>query len=81
MLFIAWLYGEQNQVRPMFPPNTPREDLIRASKSFESRAASAAGRLGQKHWGTCPVQDIIKQVDGPARASSNRRCRSKPAAA
>ena len=22
MLFIAWLYGEQNQVRPMFPPNT-----------------------------------------------------------
>src|SRR6476659_1733602 len=29
MLFIAWLYGEQNQVRPMFPPNTSREDLIR----------------------------------------------------
>src|SRR5205823_1379728 len=28
MLFIAWLYGEQNQVRPMFPPNTSREDLI-----------------------------------------------------
>ena len=22
MLFIAWLSGEQNQVRPMFPPNT-----------------------------------------------------------
>src|SRR4030065_319541 len=20
MLFIAWIYGEQNQVRPMFPP-------------------------------------------------------------
>jgi hypothetical protein len=35
MLFIAWLYGEQNQVRPMFPPNTPRQDLIRASKSFD----------------------------------------------
>ena len=35
MLFIAWLYGEQNQVRPMFPPNTSREDLIRASKSFD----------------------------------------------
>ncbi len=25
MLFIAWLYGEQNQVRPMFPPNTCRK--------------------------------------------------------
>jgi len=35
MLFIAWLYGEQNHVRPMFPPDTPREDLIRASKSFD----------------------------------------------
>ena len=45
MLFIAWLYGEQNQVRPMFPPNTSREDLIRASKSFDLARARAAGRL------------------------------------
>ncbi|MBP6822117.1 MAG: CocE/NonD family hydrolase, partial [Acidobacteria bacterium] len=35
MLFIAWLYGEQNQVRPTFPPNTSQEDLIRASKAFD----------------------------------------------
>ena len=35
MLFIAWLYGEQNQVRPMFPPNTTQQDLIRASKAFD----------------------------------------------
>ena len=35
MLFITWMYGEQNQVRPMFPPNTSQEDLIRASKSFD----------------------------------------------
>jgi len=35
MLFITWLYGEQNQVRPMFPPDTSREDLIRASKAFD----------------------------------------------
>ena len=45
MLFIAWLYGEQNQVRPMFPPNTSREDLIRASKSFDLAQHAAAGRL------------------------------------
>src|SRR5262249_7991775 len=29
MLFAAWIYGEQNQVRPMFPPDTSQEDLIR----------------------------------------------------
>src|ERR1035437_7324966 len=31
MLFIAWLSGEQNQVRPLFPPNATQEDLIRVS--------------------------------------------------
>jgi predicted acyl esterase len=64
MLFIAWLYGEQNQVRPMFPPDTPREDLIRASKSFD-----LAQHLPPVDWSKAlwhlPVQDIIKQVDGP----------------
>src|SRR4029453_19338907 len=35
MLFITWLYGEQNQVRPMFPPGVSRDDLIRVSKSFD----------------------------------------------
>jgi putative CocE/NonD family hydrolase len=38
MLFIAWLYGEQNQVRPMFPPNTSQADLIQASKYFDLAA-------------------------------------------
>src|SRR5437016_9072425 len=35
MLFIAWLYGQPNQARPMFPPNTPPEELIRACKMFD----------------------------------------------
>ena len=35
MLFIAWLYGQQNQVRPMFDPKATQEELIRASKSFD----------------------------------------------
>ena len=64
MLFIAWLYGEQNQVRPMFPPETSREDLIRASKSFD-----LAQHLPPVDWSKAlwhlPVQDIIKDVDGP----------------
>src|SRR6267142_1756637 len=64
MLFIAWIYGEQNQVRPMFPPNTSREDLIRASKSFD-----LAQHLPPVDWSKAlwhlPVQDIIRSVDGP----------------
>src|SRR5881227_1915588 len=35
MLFIAWIYGEQNQVRPMFPTATSQEELIRASRMFD----------------------------------------------
>ena len=64
MLFIAWIYGEQNQVRPMFPPNTSQQDLIRVSKSFD-----LAQHLPLVDWSKAlwhlPVQDIIKEVDGP----------------
>src|SRR5438046_251555 len=64
MLFIAWLYGEQNQVRPGFAPNTSREDLIRTSKSFD-----LAQQLPPVDWSQAlrhlPVKDILKAVDGP----------------
>src|SRR5262250_923850 len=35
MLFIAWLYGQQNQVRPMFSHNASQEELISASRAFD----------------------------------------------
>ena len=64
MLFIAWLYGQQNQVRPMFPPGTPQAELIRASKSFD-----LATQLPPVDWSRAlrhlPVEDIIEAVDGP----------------
>src|SRR5437773_7248584 len=64
MLFITWIYGEQNQVRPMFPPDTSRDDLIRASKAFD-----LAQRLPPVDWSKqlwhLPVQDILKAVDAP----------------
>jgi uncharacterized protein len=64
MLFITWIYGQQNQVRPMFPKDTPREDLIRAAKAFD-----LAPQLPSVDWSKAlwhlPVQDIIKAVDGP----------------
>ena len=64
MLFIAWLYGEQNQVRPMFPPATTQQDLVRASKEFD-----LAQQLPPVDWSQAlrhlPEQDILKAVDGP----------------
>jgi putative CocE/NonD family hydrolase len=71
MLFIAWLYGEQNQVRPMFPPNTTQEDLIRVSKSFD-----LAQQLPPVDWSKAlthlPEMDIIKAVDGPQGIFADR---------
>jgi putative CocE/NonD family hydrolase len=71
MLFIAWLYGEQNQVRPMFPPNTSQEDLIKASKMFD-----LAPQMPPVDWSEAlkilPVSTIMKKVDGPAGIFADR---------
>ena len=71
MLFIAWLYGEQNQVRPMFPPNTSQQDLIRASREFD-----LAQQLPPVDWSRAlqhlPEMDIIKAVDGPPGIFADR---------
>jgi putative CocE/NonD family hydrolase len=71
MLFIAWLYGEQNQVRPQFPANTKQEDLIRESKSFDF-----AQQLPPVDWSKAlthlPEMDIIKAVDGPPGIFADR---------
>jgi uncharacterized protein len=64
MLFITWLYGEQNTQRPMFPANTSQEDLTRLRKSFD-----LAQQLPRVDWATSlwhlPMQDLISAVDGP----------------
>jgi putative CocE/NonD family hydrolase len=64
MLFIAWLYGEQNQIRPMFPANTTQQDLLRASKAFD-----LAQQLPPIDWSKAlthlPEKDIMTAVDGP----------------
>jgi uncharacterized protein len=64
MLFIAWLYGEQNQVRPSFPPGTTQADLIRASKSFDlaQQAPPVDWSQALRH---LPEMDIMRAVDGP----------------
>jgi len=64
MLFIAWLYGEQNQVRPMFPSNASQADLIAASKMFD-----LAPQMPPVDWSKAlthlPEADIMKAVNGP----------------
>jgi putative CocE/NonD family hydrolase len=64
MLFIAWLYGQQNQVRPMFPADASQEDLIRASKAFD-----LAAQLPPVDWAKAlrhlPVKDIMEAEGGP----------------
>ncbi len=64
MLFIAWLYGEQNQARPMFPPNTSEEDLIRVSKAFDLAEQAPPVDWAKALW-HLPEIDIMKSVDGP----------------
>ena len=71
MLFITWIYGEQNQVRPMFPKDTPQEDLIAASRLFD-----LAPRMPPVDWDKAlwhlPTRDIIKNVGGPRGIFADR---------
>jgi predicted acyl esterase len=64
MLFIDWLYGEQNQARPMFPPGTSQADLIAASRLFD-----LAPEMPPVDWMDAfthlPEKGIIRAVDGP----------------
>lgn len=64
MLFIDWLYGEQNQVRPLFPHDTPREDLVRAAKAYDLAQHLPPVDWAKAFW-TLPEQDIIEAVGGP----------------
>jgi putative CocE/NonD family hydrolase len=71
MLFIDWVYGEQNQVRPMFPKDTSQKDLIKASKMFD-----LAPQLPPVDWAKAfehlPEKDIISAVDGPKGIFSDK---------
>ncbi|HXV64697.1 MAG TPA: CocE/NonD family hydrolase [Vicinamibacteria bacterium] len=64
MLFIAWIYGQQNQVRPMFPSGTGQENLEAAARMFD-----LAPHMPPVDWSEAlahlPVQDIIQKVNGP----------------
>ena len=71
MLFVDWLYGEQNQVRPTFPKNTSQADLIKASKMFD-----LAPQMPPVDWAKAfehlPEKDIISNIDGPKGIFSDK---------
>jgi uncharacterized protein len=64
MLFIAWLAGEQNQIRPMFPANTSQQDLISASRLFDLAQQPPPVDWSKALW-HLPEQDILKAADAP----------------
>jgi putative CocE/NonD family hydrolase len=64
MLFITWIYGQQNQVRPQFPRDTPRADLVAASRLFDLAPQMPPVDWSQALW-HLPAQDIMKEAQGP----------------
>ena len=64
MLFIGWLYGEQNQVRPMFSRDATQAELIQGAKLFDLAERSPRVDWSRAYW-HLPVQDIMRSVDGP----------------
>ncbi len=71
MLFIDWLYGEQNQVRPTFPKDTSQADLIKASKMFDLAPAMPPVDWA-KAFTHLPEQEIISAVGGPKGIFSDK---------
>jgi hypothetical protein len=64
LLFVDWLMGEQNQVRPMMPRNATQADLIRAAKSFDLAEHAPPVDWAKNFW-TLPEEDMYRVVDGP----------------
>ncbi len=71
MLFIDWLYGEQNQLRPMFPKDMSQQDRIQASKMFD-----LAPQMPPVDWAKAfehlPEKDFIAAVGGPKGIFSDK---------
>lgn len=65
MLFTAWLYGTQHDpMAPKLPEGISQEDLLRLQRFYDMapRYPKVDWKEGLSH---LPVQDIIKNVNGP----------------
>lgn len=66
MYNITWFWDNEKPQRPMFPPNTSQEDLVRLSKSWDLAARFPPVDWSKAFW-ILPVQDILKSVDAPKK--------------
>ncbi len=64
MLFITWLYGEQNQIRPMLAPGTPQADITLARKMFDLAPQMPPVDWSAQLW-HLPEDSIISSMGGP----------------
>ena len=64
MLFIDWLMGEQNQVRPTFPRELTQAQLVEAAKAYDLAERRAPVDWSKAFW-HLPVKDILTNVGGP----------------
>ena len=64
MYNLTWFYENQKPQHPMFPPNISQEDLILLSKSWDLTAHFPLVDWSKAYW-ILPLQDILKNVDGP----------------
>ena len=64
MLFIDWLYSQQNQVRPMFPRDATQEELIAGSKLFDLAQPRVTVDWAKQFW-HLPTQDLLRSLGGP----------------
>ncbi len=66
MYNVSWFWSNEKPQRPMFPPDTSQEDLIRLSKSWDL-AARFPPVDWEKAFRILPVQDILKSVGAPKK--------------
>ncbi|HEY2065853.1 MAG TPA: CocE/NonD family hydrolase [Gemmatimonadaceae bacterium] len=64
LLFVDWLEGEQNQVRPTFARNTSQADLVRSAKSFDLAEHRPPVDWAKAFW-TLPETNMIEAHGGP----------------
>lgn len=64
MLFIDWIYGQQNQVRPMFPKDASQEELARAATMFDLAPRMPPVDWKKQFW-HLPLEDMISSIGGP----------------
>jgi putative CocE/NonD family hydrolase len=63
---VPWFYTNEKPLRPMFPPETSTEDLIRLSKSWDL-AAKFPPVDWKNTYAHLPVQDMLRSVDAPKK--------------